>query len=44
MLIKTIGTPDAIVSLPSSGEYKIVKLKLDADKKIVVVYDETPEP
>lgn len=31
-----------ITSKPSSGQYKITGLRLDADKKIVVVYDETP--
>jgi hypothetical protein len=33
-----------VVSNPESGEYKIKELRLDADKKIVVVYDTDPEP
>ena len=32
-----------IRSVPNSGEYQIKKLRLDAGKQIVVVYDETPE-
>jgi hypothetical protein len=34
---KTVG------SVPASGEYKIVDIKLDSNKKIVIKYDETPE-
>lgn len=43
MLIKAIGG-DAITSVPTSGEYKIIKIRLDADKKVLVTYDETPKP
>ena len=44
MLIKTIASPNAIASTPLSGEYKIIKIRLDSDKKVVVTYDETPQP
>lgn len=45
MLVKCIsGIPNAVISVPSSGEYKIIKIRLDGDKKIVLTYDETPEP
>lgn len=33
-----------IVSNPGSGEYRITNIRLDADLKIVITYDETPEP
>jgi len=33
-----------ITSNPESGQYRIVGLRLDADKKIVITYDETPIP
>ena len=39
--IATIG--DAVVSTPLSGQYRIIGIRLDADKKIVITYDETPE-
>ncbi len=32
-----------IVSAPSSGEYQITNLRLAADKKIVVTYNDVPE-
>ena len=32
-----------IISTPSSGQYQITNIRLDADKKIVITYDETPE-
>lgn len=38
------GTAYAIESKPSSGQYKILNMRLDADKKIIVTYDDTPEP
>jgi len=38
----TIGTVD-IYSSPPSGCYRIVNIYLNADKHIVIVYDETPE-
>jgi len=31
-----------IASNPTSGQYKITGIRLDADKKIVITYDETP--
>lgn len=34
---------DAIVSTPLSGQYRITGIRLDADKRIVITYDETPE-
>lgn len=33
-----------IVSAPSSGEYQITNLRLAADKKIVVTYNDVPKP
>ena len=33
-----------IVSTPLSGQYQITNIRLDADKKIIVTYDETPTP
>jgi hypothetical protein len=35
---------DLIASTPLSGQYRITGIRLDADKKIVITYDETPEP
>ena len=32
-----------IVSTPLSGQYKVTNIRLDADKKIVITYDETSE-
>lgn len=32
----------AIRSLPETGEYTIVKLKLNADKVMVIEYEDTP--
>jgi hypothetical protein len=32
-----------VTSAPTSGEYRLKKLRLDADKKIVVTYPEDPE-
>ena len=31
-------------SNPGSGEYRVKAIRLDASKKIVIVYDGTPEP
>jgi len=31
-----------IISTPSSGQYQITNIRLDADKKIIITYDETP--
>uniref|UniRef100_A0A6M3LPB3 Uncharacterized protein n=1 Tax=viral metagenome TaxID=1070528 RepID=A0A6M3LPB3_9ZZZZ len=31
-----------IQSNPTSGQYRITGIRLDADKKIVITYDETP--
>ena len=33
-----------IISNPQSGEYRVKGIRLTADKKIVITYDETPEP
>ncbi len=33
-----------IVSNPESGQYRIVNLRLDADLKLVITYDNTPIP
>lgn len=32
-----------VTSEPTSGEYHVKKIRLDADKKILVTYDETAE-
>ena len=32
-----------VTSDPTSGEYQVKKLRLDASKQILVTYDETPE-
>ena len=33
---------EIIQSNPTSGQYRITGIRLDADKKIVITYDETP--
>ena len=38
----TFGLGD-IISSPLSGQYQITNIRLDADKKIVITYNETPE-
>jgi len=32
------------MSNPGSGEYRVTNIRLDADLKMVITYDETPEP
>jgi hypothetical protein len=34
----------AIVSNPGSGEYRITNIRLDADLKMVITYDDVAEP
>jgi hypothetical protein len=42
--VSIIGVFDQFVrSDPPSTNYQVKKIRLDASKKIVVVYDETPE-
>jgi len=32
-----------IVSNPGSGEYKVVNIRIGADKKIIITYEDTPQ-
>lgn len=41
MLATPVGGNN-ILSVPVSGGYQITNIRLDADKKIVITYDETP--
>lgn len=38
------GAITGIQSNPGSGEYEVKYIRLDSNKKMVVVYDETPIP
>lgn len=40
----TIASTGVIGSTPSSGEYQVVGIRLDASKKIILTYNDTPEP
>lgn len=48
LIIWTPGTavtdPDAIHSHPGSGEYKVSTIRMDADEKVVITYENTPQP
>ena len=37
-----LDASEIIQSNPTSGQYRITGIRLDADKKIVITYDETP--
>jgi len=41
MLAQPVGGNN-ILSIPASGGYQITNIRLDADKKIVITYDEIP--
>lgn len=42
--IEEVEAVAGITSVPGSGQYEVVGFRLDADKKIVVTYDETAIP
>jgi hypothetical protein len=36
--------PNVILSNPNPGEYKVADIKMDVSEKIVVTYEDTPQP
>ena len=39
-----IDNAKGIISKPQSGQYEITGIRLDADLKVVITYNEIPEP